>query len=116
MNSSVLFVSPHPQDADSLTKILAEVAKPLVHARGFKEAAAQLTSRKFGVVLTEADLEDGSWLDVLEVSGRLGVQLVVTDPWADARFWAKAINLGAFDLLVQPFQALEVRRVLARAC
>jgi DNA-binding NtrC family response regulator len=37
------------------------------------------------------------------------------NPWADGRFWAEAINLGAYDLLAQPFQRGEVRRLTARA-
>jgi DNA-binding NtrC family response regulator len=103
MNSKVLFITPHDQDADSLTKMLAG-SRPIVHARSLKEAAGKLSASDFGVVLTEANLEDGTWLDV------------VTEAWADARFCAKAINLGAFDLVVQPFRAVEVSRVLASAC
>ena len=34
----------------------------------------------------------------------------------DARFWAEALNLGAYDLLAQPFYAPEVRRILYNAC
>ncbi|HTM51689.1 MAG TPA: hypothetical protein VL285_23505 [Bryobacteraceae bacterium] len=115
MNSKVLFITPHDQDADSLTKMLAG-SRPIVHARSLKEAAGKLSASDFGVVLTEANLEDGTWLDVLELSSRFGMQVVVTEAWADARFWAKAINLGAFDLVVQPFRAVEVSRVLASAC
>ena len=42
-------------------------------------------------------------------------QECVTDAWADARFWAEAINMGAYDLLAQPFHKTEVRRVLSGA-
>jgi len=115
MDSSVLFVSPYVQDADSLAKILNEVSVPVVHASSLKDAASKLRDAKFGVVLTEARLDDGNWLDVLELTRRLGRELVVTDAWADARFWATAINLGAYDLLAQPFRGTEVRRVLASA-
>jgi len=75
-----------------------------------------LESEKFDVVLTEANLEDGTWLNVLELTRAAGIELVVTDAWADARFWATAINQGAYDMLVQPFIRMEVSRVLAGAC
>jgi 5,10-methylenetetrahydrofolate reductase len=44
------------------------------------------------------------------------VEVIVTDPQADARFWAEALNLGAYDLLTQPFYEPEVRRILYNAC
>ena len=66
-------------------------------------------------LLTEAKLDDGTWLDVLELTRSSGTHVVVTDAWADARFWATAINLGAYDLLAQPFRRTEAQRVLACA-
>ena len=115
MDSSVLFVSPHVQDARSLAEMLDEVSIPLVHANSLKDAVSKLRAAAFGVVLTEAKLDDGNWLDLLEPTRRSGMELVVTDAWADAQFWAKAINLGAYDMLAQPFRGTEVRRVLASA-
>ncbi len=115
MDSAVLFVSPYPQDARSLARMLDAVPLPLVHALGLKDAASKLETGNFQVVLTEANLEDGTWLDVLKIARSSNVKLVVTHPWADARFWAEAINMGAYDLLVQPFLAVEVRRFLASA-
>jgi len=44
------------------------------------------------------------------------LQVIVTDPHADARFWAEVLNLGAYDLLAQPFYKPEVRRILHNAC
>jgi DNA-binding NtrC family response regulator len=115
MDSGVLFVSPNLQDARSLAQMLDDVPLPLVHAVSLKEAASKLETGNFKVVLTEATLEDGTWLDVLKVARLTATELVVTHPWADARFWAEAINLGAYDLLAQPFLGAEVRRVLASA-
>ena len=115
MDSSVLFVSPHIQDARSLAEMLDEVSIPVVHASSLKDAVSKLRAAAFGVVLTEAKLDDGNWLDLLEPTRHSGMELVVTDAWADAQFWAKAINLGAYDMLAQPFRGTEVRRVLASA-
>ena len=115
MYSGVLFVSPYLQDARSLAQMLDDVSLPLVHASSLKDAASKLEAGNFQVVLTEATLEDGTWLDVLRLARRTNTELVVTDPWADARFWAEAINMGAYDVLAQPFFDTEVRRVLASA-
>jgi DNA-binding NtrC family response regulator len=115
MHSGVLFVSPFLQDAYSLAQMLDGVSLPLVHAQSFKDAASKLETDNFQVVLTEANLEDGTWLDVLKIARATNTELVVTHPWADARFWAEAINMGAYDLLAQPFFSTEVRRVLTSA-
>ena len=115
MDSSVLFVTPYPQDGRYVAKMLDDISIPVVRASNLTEAAAKLETGRFNVVLTEANLEDGTWLNVLELTRAAGIELVVTHAWADARFWATAINLGAYDMLAQPFSRMEVGRVLAGA-
>ena len=115
MDSGLLFVSPYPQDARSLAQMLDDASLNVVHVRGLKDAARKLETANYQVVVTEANLEDGTWLDLLQLTRSLGTELVVTDPWADGRFWAEAINLGAYDLLAQPFHETEVRRLIASA-
>jgi len=115
MDFGVLFVSPYPQDAHSLAGMLDEISGDLIYVRSLKAAARKLETVNFQVVLTEAKLPDGSWLDALRLTRPFGIELVVTDAWADARFWAEAINRGAYDFLAQPFQTTEARRVLASA-
>lgn len=114
MDSAVLFVSPYPQDALTLARMLDNVPS-LIHAVSVKEAASKLETASFQTVLTEAALEDGTWLDLLQLSRSLNTLLIVTHPWADVRFWAEAINMGAYDVLAQPFNRTEVRRVLGAA-
>ena len=116
MNSAlVLFVSPYTQDAWALQAMLRQVSVAVVHVTSLKKAVHQMGSAWFPVVLTEAKLEDGGWRDLLRLTRLKGSELVVTDAFADARFWAEAINLGAFDVLAQPFHGTEVQRVLASA-
>ena len=80
--------------------------------------AASFTERNYEVILTEAALPDGKWLDVLRLAREYPreVEVIVTDSQADDRFWAEALNLGAYDLLAQPFYEPEVRRILYNAC
>jgi DNA-binding NtrC family response regulator len=115
MNSGVLFVSPYPRDARTLAQMLDGSALLIVHANCLKDASNKLETGSFQVIVSEADLEDGNWMDALRLARRSGAELVVTHPWADASFWAEAMNLGTYDLLAQPFQRTEVCRVLASA-
>jgi DNA-binding NtrC family response regulator len=69
------------------------------------------------VLVCESDLESGSWKDLLGRFAELGQapQLIVTSRLADDSLWAEALNLGAYDVLAQPFDAEEVSRVVHSA-
>ena len=118
MRSRILFLSGHRDDARRLTQMLHSLPILLDHSETVHQARAQLQHNDYDLVLTEANLEDGTWLDVLHLARECPreVEVIVTDPQADARFWAEALNLGAYDLLAQPFYEPEVRRILYNAC
>ena len=118
MRSRILFFSGHSEDARRLTRMLNALPLVLDHVESLQQARAQLQRKKYDVLLTEAALPDGDWLDALRLAREYprDVEVIVTDPLADARFWAEALNLGAYDLLTQPFYEPEVRRILYNAC
>jgi DNA-binding response OmpR family regulator len=99
--------------------MLRELPMAIDHAGNLRQARTKLRQRQFTAVLTEASLPDGSWLDVLHLTRATASEppeVIVTDRQADARFWAEALNLGAYDLLPQPFYEPEVRRILHNVC
>jgi DNA-binding NtrC family response regulator len=98
--------------------MLQTVPVEMDHADCLRQARIKLQQDEYSVILTEAALPDGRWLDLLNLAGEIphGPQVIVTDPHADARFWAEALNLGAYDLLPQPFYEPEVCRILYNAC
>jgi DNA-binding NtrC family response regulator len=118
MISTVLFISPHGEDAGQLSRMLSPLPLVFDHVPDLRHARAKLRQSRYGVILTEAGLPDGSWLDILSLARGIapGAEVIVTDANADARFWAEALNLGAYDLLAQPFYESEVRRILYNAC
>jgi DNA-binding NtrC family response regulator len=118
MRSRILFISGHHDDARRLSEMLQDLPLVLEHANTLHQARALLQHDNYQVALTEAVLPDGQWLDVLHLVREYPnqLQVIVTDPHADARFWAEALNLGAYDLLAQPFYEPEVRRILSNAC
>ncbi len=118
MRSRILFVSGRREDARRLSQMLQKVPLGLDHAANLQQARDKLRNSEYDVVLTEANLPDGNWLDALDLvnKGPRQMEVVVTDPQADARLWSEALNLGAYDLLAQPFYEPEVRRVLHNAC
>jgi two-component system, NtrC family, response regulator PilR len=118
MRSKVLFVSGSVSDARCLSRMLHELPVVLDHADGVQPARTKLRKEPYEVILTEAALPDGGWLDVLQLAREslTEPEVIVTDPHADARFWSEALNMGAFDLVAQPFHEPEVRRILYNAC
>jgi DNA-binding NtrC family response regulator len=118
MRSRILFVSGHPDDARRLSRMLQSLPLTVDHVETLQQAHAKLQQDDYGVILTEALLPDGKWLDALHLARQSSQELevIVTDPQADARFWAEALNMGAYDLLAQPFYEPEVRRILYNAC
>src|SRR5258708_1703459 len=93
--------------------------KWIVHkARSLTSAKTKLRTRNsFPVVLCERDLSPDSWREMLEYLRDMNDPplLVVTSHLADERLWAEALNLGAYDVLAKPFDAVEVTRILSSA-
>lgn len=118
MRSRILYISGRPDDARRLSQMLHALPMVLDHVETLQHARAKLPQEDYDVILTEAALPDGSWLDALHLARECPreLEVIVTDPHADARFWAEALNMGAFDLLAQPFYEPEVRRILYNAC
>ncbi len=68
-------------------------------------------------MVCERDLPDGNWRDVLDAASARPdpPPLIVTSRLADDHLWAEVLNLGGYDVLAQPFDHDEVRRVGALA-
>ena len=118
MRSQILFISWRREDARSLSRMLHRLPMVLRHVETLQQARTKLQLEEYSVILTEAALPDGRWLDVLRLARECpqALEVVVTDPQADSRLWAEALNLGVYDLLAQPFYEPEVRRILYNAC
>ena len=75
------------------------------------------TQLQMQVVLTDTTLPDGDWREALDivVEARPNVQVIVCSRIADPSLWIDVLEWGAYDLLVQPYQCEEVRRILEAA-
>src|SRR5437870_5788446 len=118
MKSRILFVTGCRQDAKNVAEMLRALPLAVESVRTVRQTRSKLLEKHFDAVLCESSLDDGNWVDVLDITRDLSSQpqLIVTSPQADGRFWAEALNLGAYDLLAQPFYGPEVRRILHNVC
>jgi DNA-binding NtrC family response regulator len=110
----VLLISPDPEDAVFMREIVSTLGCQLESASDWHEAELALQRDVFGVVITERDLHDGDWRDVLSCLERYSYNplLVVVSRLADERLWAEVLNLGGFDVLAKPFAHEEANRVI----
>ena len=103
----------------SLQKILGGTGLKLCEAATFSAARTALLNSSFDVVICAAQFGAGhSWKDMLaEVRSKpVPPVLIVADRLADSALWAEVLNLGSYDLLITPFEAAEVLRVVPMAC
>lgn len=118
MNRCVLYLASSRELLGEVARTLQSAALDVHHAVGLAEALAMLRRNMYSAILTEACLRDATWREVLAHTHRTGLRcaVVVTDRLADDELWAEVLEAGAYDLLAQPLDEGEVRRVLASAC
>lgn len=107
-----------PKEKAALNRILVRAGCTVRCAATLDEVAVAVSQNAVGVIVCENQLPDGrSWRDVLTQLQEFSQPppLIVADCLADEALWAEVLNLGAYDLLVEPFDATEVARVVELA-
>ena len=110
---TLLFVGAAEGDELSLGAILRDSDWRLHGTRNCQEALEFLDQHRISVVLSEAELPDGNWRELLNRMAKRSASpsLIVSSRLADDRLWAEVLNLGGFDVLMTPFETEEVLRV-----
>ena len=84
----------------------------------FREARKRLESDpNIDVVITDLTLADANWSDLLRflVNRSLRASVVVHACRPDEACWSEVLWRGGYDLLVEPYERSEVRRVVEGA-
>jgi DNA-binding response OmpR family regulator len=116
---TILAVFPFPEDRISLQTILGRSNWEVQFTATFDEAREALRAFSFGVVISESRLPEGlGWKDLLrEIQDAAeSPPLIVVDRLADEWLWAEVLNLGAYGVLMKPFDAKEVLHAIVTAC
>jgi len=91
MASAVLLISESPGHGQILSAMLRSMSISVEQVRGLKDAQEKVQCTAYTVVLTEASLPDGTWVDVLDLVRESKCRLIVTHHDADARLWVEAL-------------------------
>jgi DNA-binding NtrC family response regulator len=112
-HSRVVVVSHDDENRAILKRIFGENGWKIRERRAVSEFRQYLKPQWSGVILTESCLPDGTWRDILTLANAVCpyAQVVVTSRLADEQLWAEVLSRGAFDLLAQPLDQIEVLRV-----
>ena len=75
------------------------------------------TCPEIDVVITDVSLPDGNWCDVFRsvVDSGILAGVVVSAASADEKLWSEVLWRGAYDLLVEPLDAAQVRHTIEGA-
>jgi DNA-binding NtrC family response regulator len=109
----LLVISANPDFNRNVRRILSAGEWTLSEAMDIQSATRFLCRESVPVVLCESGLPDGNWRDMLSHMAPLigAPRLIVTSPQPDERLWAEVLNMGGYDVLAQPLEADELRRV-----
>lgn len=114
----VLSISHVNEDHAVLKRILDPTRWQIKEADCCEAAFRVLCCCPVSAIITNDGLPDGDWVCILQRAQAQSPppNLIVASRLADERLWAEVLNLGGYDVLMKPFQADEVRRVVSLAC
>jgi DNA-binding NtrC family response regulator len=115
-HTSMLAVGSSAEERRALANIFGSILE-INTVNTCREARNFLARRPTPVVITDRDLTDGSWRDVLSAIGSSGhfSSLIVACRHADEKLWADVLHMGGFDVLATPFDPTEVSRTVGAA-
>jgi CheY-like chemotaxis protein len=117
-NFTLLAVSADLADHRLFGEIIEPSGFRLRTARSCAEGLRLLREETPTVIACERDLPDGTWKDLFSWTRKQveAPPVVVISRHAYERLWAEVLNIGGYDVLAKPLEALEVSRVLSMAC
>lgn len=114
---TVLAVTAAADEAVFLDTLAGRTRWKIDRARTVAEAAAFMKNNEVAVVLSAAELPDGTWKDVLAgvVAHGRRARVIVLAGRADDHIWSEVLDSGGYDVLTKPFDAMEAVRVISLA-
>jgi DNA-binding NtrC family response regulator len=117
---AVLGISSNAQTSGFLASIVARMGWAYRAATSYADALRQFeeADNPPAVVVTEPELPDGTWRDVMQALSTRAAppRVVVAARHADERFWTDVLDHGGFDVVEIPHSdQREIRRVLKLA-
>jgi DNA-binding NtrC family response regulator len=114
---SCVFLGCSEEDYQVASGHLDSAHVRLLPASSIEQADLLLAGGEARVLIAKATFPGGTWQDALALrrTRHPAAVLVVAAEYADERLWLDVLDQGGYDLIVKPFVAEELIRVLANA-
>jgi DNA-binding response OmpR family regulator len=115
--SSLMAVLSASEDRTELLRIIGPCEWELQWIGTCEEAIDAFHRTSPAIVICDSQLVDGDWRQLWDILARepKPPMFIVTSRLADDALWAEVLNVGGYDLLLKPFRAEEVIRVVRAA-
>ena len=112
--SRLMAVLPTREDRTALERIIGPCMWELQWTCTCREAIDAFRRTSPPIVICDRDLPDGDWRQLWDILARdpSPPMFIVTSRLADDALWAEVLNVGGYDLLLKPFRAEEVIRMV----
>ncbi len=109
-----VFLSSSEREYQTASRLLKPPGIRIHHAALLEQADFLLTATGALVLLSDMAFLDGSWTDAKGMLAKLHprVALVLALENADERLWLDVLEQGVYDVVLKPFAADELRRIL----
>lgn len=111
-----LIVATHPQQCKALVRAFDKLAMRSALAFTVEEACRTLTTAEPTLVVTAAELLDGTYQDILQQANQRSLPTILLLRREEIRMHPSAAKAGVAGLLTFPFSLAEVEQVLRRVC
>ena len=106
MQVFALLIHDHSDALESLENRLKKMSVETCNVRTLVEAERMLPKTRPQLMFTDTSLPDGSWADVINLAERSGtpVDVIVVSTREDIELYISALERGAFDFVIPPFE------------
>ena len=101
-----LLVHERPAPLESLKSALKDLSVETYSVNSCEEAKRLLPQTQPQIVFTDTNLPDGTWADVVEMAENAAspVNVIVVGCNKDIKFYISALERGAYDFVLPPFE------------
>jgi hypothetical protein len=114
---TILIIMRDERDRYALKRILDRSNWVCRYVGTFEDGVLELERMTYGVIVTKRLSTTQCWTNLLEMTRHLPTPpyLVVAERFANPSAWAEVFSLGAYEVLIEPFEPSEVFEVLRTA-
>jgi DNA-binding NtrC family response regulator len=112
-----LVIHDRPAPFESLKTALKGLNVEISSVNSLEAAKRLIPQNEPDLIFTDTNLPDGSWPDVIKLADKCltPTNVIVVSPYKDVKLYLSALDRGAYDFLLPPFEQKTLDFVVACA-